>query len=184
MFPSLIITLTLFYSFTLGDMYGVSLAAVGMLSNVISTLTIYSFGPIVDNAKTIITIREIEGAKENIGILDRAADQSKAIGNGFSIGSACLVSIAVFGAFATSTDQIVVNILKPVELGSLLFGSMIPYLFSGLILTALVNVSNTLVAEIKKQLNEGSEELNTDYYKPCLELTTNSSLKGMIIPVL
>ena len=132
--PSFIITAALFVSFTLGDMYGVSLAAGGMLSTLVSTMIIYSYGPIVDNAKTIISICEIEDAKENIAILDRAADQPKAIATGYSIGSGCMVSIAVFGAFATSTEQIVVNILKPVELGSLLFGSMLPYLYSGLIL--------------------------------------------------
>ena len=130
-------------------MYGVSLAAVGMLASAPVTLMVYGFGPIVDNAKSIGRICELEDAKENLETLDSAGDAAKAVGSGFAVGSAGLVTVALFGAFATSTDLLVVNILKPVELAGLLFGAMLPYVFSGLILGGVVESANKLITQIK-----------------------------------
>ena len=141
------------YCFQLGDIYGVSLAAVGMLAGASVTLTIYGFGPIVDNAKSIGRICELEDAKENLETLDSAGDAAKAVGSGFAIGSAGLVTIAVFGAFATSTDLLVVNILKPVELAGLLFGATLPYVFSGCILAGVVESANQLITQMPIELS-------------------------------
>ena len=99
-------------------MYGISLAALGMLSTLSIGLTIDGYGPIADNAGGIAEMTELETARENTDILDAAGNTTAAIGKGFAIGSACLVSLALFGAFATSTDLFIVNILKPRSLGN------------------------------------------------------------------
>ena len=151
-----------------------------MLASASVTLTVYGFGPIVDNAKSIGRICELEDAKENLETLDSAGDAAKAVGSGFAIGSAGLVTIAVFGAFAASTDLLVVNILKPVELAGLLFGATLPYVFSGFILAGVVESADQLITQIKTQ--EASEELNVDYYKPSLDLAIASSLQSTLLP--
>lgn len=129
--PIVCICITIFFSFAMADMYGISLAALGMLSTMCIGLTIDGYGPISDNAGGISELAEIEGAcRENTDILDAAGNTTAAIGKGFAIGSACLVALALFGAFATETDMVSVNILKPLEFSGLIFGAMLPYYFT------------------------------------------------------
>lgn len=109
--PVLCIAITIFVAFTLADMYGIALAAVGMLSTLTIGLTIDGYGPIADNAGGIAEMCDLENARINTDILDAAGNTTAAIGKGFAIGSACLVSLALFGAFATETEIFIVNIL-------------------------------------------------------------------------
>lgn len=101
--PVLCIAATIFVAFTLADMYGIALAAVGMLSTLTIGLTIDGYGPISDNAGGIAEMCDLENARINTDILDAAGNTTAAIGKGFAIGSACLVALALFGAFATET---------------------------------------------------------------------------------
>lgn len=128
--PVVCISLSIFISFSLADMYGIALAALGMLSTLSIGLTIDGYGPVADNAGGIAEMCALEAARENTDILDAAGNTTAAIGKGFAIGSACLVALALFGAFATETDLFIVNILKPLEFSGLIFGAMLPYLFT------------------------------------------------------
>lgn len=128
--PIICISLTIFFSFSLADMYGIALAALGMLSTICIGLTIDGYGPVADNAGGISEMVGLEAARENTDILDAAGNTTAAIGKGFAIGSACLVALALFGAFALETKIVVVNILRPLEFSGLIFGAMIPYYFT------------------------------------------------------
>jgi inorganic pyrophosphatase len=129
--PVICISLTIFFSFAMADMYGISLAALGMLSTMTIGLTIDGYGPISDNAGGIAELAELQGgARDNTDILDAAGNTTAAVGKGFAIGSAALVALALFGAFATETDMTVVNILKPLEFAGLVYGAMLPYYFT------------------------------------------------------
>lgn len=133
----------------MADMYGIALAAIGMLSTLSIGLTIDGYGPISDNAGGIAEMCELENARINTDILDAAGNTTAAIGKGFAIGSACLVALALFGAFATETKIYVVNILKPLEFASLIFGAMLPYLFSAMTMGAVGDAANEMIIEIK-----------------------------------
>ena len=111
-------------------MYGIALAALGMLSTIPIGLAIDGYGPISDNAGGIAEMSQLENARTNTDILDEAGNTTAAIGKGFAIGSACLVALALFGAFATETSFVVVNILKPLEFIGLIFGAILPYYFT------------------------------------------------------
>jgi H+-translocating diphosphatase len=99
--PVVCISITIYVSFTIADTYGIALAAIGMLSTLSIALTIDGYGPISDNAGGIAEMCDLTEARENTDILDAAGNTTAAIGKGFAIGSACLVGLALFGAFAT-----------------------------------------------------------------------------------
>lgn len=160
-------------------MYGIALAALGILSTMCIGLTIDGYGPIADNAGGIAEMCELgDEVRLNTDILDAAGNTTAAIGKGFAIGSACLVALALFGAFATETGLVVVNILKPLEFSGLVFGAMLPYIFTAMTMGAVGDAAQEMVIEIKRQFDEGGEP---DYGK-CIAISTNSSLRMMILP--
>lgn len=134
----------------MADMYGIALTALGMLSTLTIALTIDGYGPIADNAGGIAEMVELENARNHTDILDAAGNTTAAIGKGFAIGSACLVALALFGAFATDTNLDTVNILKPLEFSGLIFGAMLPYLFSAMTMGAVGDAANEMIIEIKR----------------------------------
>ena len=182
--PVVAIALSIFVSFTLADMYGIALAALGMLSTLCIGLTIDGYGPIADNAGGIAEMTELEGARENTDILDAAGNTTAAIGKGFAIGSACLVALALFGAFATETDLIMVNILKPLEFAGLIVGAMLPYIFTAQTMGAVGDAANEMILEIKRQFDTMSilDGRDKPDYERCIQISTNSSIKQMIAP--
>jgi len=112
-------------------MYGISLAALGMLSNLAICLAIDGYGPISDNAGGISEMAELPKSVRRItDALDAAGNTTAAMGKGFAIGSACLVALALFGAFITRTKMKEVNILEPMQISCLIVGAMMPYAFS------------------------------------------------------
>ena len=151
--PVVCISLTIFVSFTLAGMYGIALAALGMLSTLTIGLTIDGYGPIADNAGGIAEMCDLDYARENTDILDAAGNTTAAIGKGFAIGSACLVALALFGAFAVETNLITVNILEPLEFAGLIFGAMLPYLFTAMTMGAVGDAANEMIIEIKRQFD-------------------------------
>lgn len=149
--PILCLAATIYLSFSFGGMYGIALAALGMLGCLPIALSIDGYGPIADNAGGIAEMAELtEEVRVCTDKLDAAGNTTAAIGKGFAIGSACLVALALFGAFVTRTGTSSVNILRPLEFSGLLIGAMIPYAFSALTMKAVGLAANEMIAEIRR----------------------------------
>ena len=154
--PIILIAVTIWVSFTYAGMYGIALAAIGMLGCLPVALAIDGYGPIADNAGGISEMSGLdESVRKNTDLLDAAGNTTAAIGKGFAIGSACLVSLALFGAYIVRVEEnskessFVVNVLEPTTFAGLIVGSMIPYAFSALTMAAVGEAANEMIAEIK-----------------------------------
>lgn len=134
-------------------MYGVALGALGMLSTLCIALTIDAYGPISDNAGGIAEMCELHEAREVTDKLDAAGNTTAAIGKGFAIGSACLVALALFGAFVTRTGLDNVNILSPLEFSGLIVGAMLPYAFTAMTMKSVGKAAGSMIKEISRQFN-------------------------------
>ena len=149
MVPVFCIAFSIMVSFTLANMFGISLAALGMLSTLTTALTIDGFGPVSDNAGGILEMSEApEVTSERADVLDAAGNTTAAIGKGFAIGSACLVGLALFGAFVESSSLDAVNILRPIEFSGLIVGAMLPYYFSAMTMEAVGDAAQEMIEEI------------------------------------
>jgi len=190
--PVIILSAIIFTSFTLCDTYGVAMAALGMLSTLATCLTIDGYGPISDNAGGIA---EMSGMHEDVrdctDALDAAGNTTAAIGKGFAIGSAALVSLALYGAFVVRLGiDTGVNILEPLTFSFLMLGSMLPYWFSALTMKSVGEAAGAMVTEVKnqfaadKRLFEGTapKALVAANREKCIAISTTASLREMVAP--
>jgi H(+)-translocating pyrophosphatase len=176
--PIICIAGTIYVSFKFAGMYGIAIAALGMLSNLCISLAIDAYGPISDNAGGISEMSGLERTvRERTDALDAAGNTTAAIGKGFAIGSACLVSLALFGAFVTRTSMHDVNILEPIEISCLVVGAMIPFCFSALTMKSVGMAAAEMCEQVKKQVQRGENS-----HEECIKISTNASLKEMILP--
>jgi inorganic pyrophosphatase len=147
--PICCIAITIYVSFDFAGMYGVALSALGMLGCLPIALAIDGYGPISDNAGGIAEMSGLEKTvREKTDKLDAAGNTTAAIGKGFAIGSACLVSLALFGAFCTRAEISILNVLSALEFASLLLGAMLPYAFSAMTMQAVGDAANDMIKEI------------------------------------
>lgn len=177
-------------------MYGVALAAIGFLSNLATGLTIDVYGPVCDNAGGIAEMAELDPyVREKTDALDAAGNTTAAIGKGFAIGSAALVSLALFGAFVTrireaSSDTIFsagVNLLEPITFAFLIIGGMIPFAFAAMTMKSVGLAAMDMVNEVQRQFDEKPHLLDENPserpdYDACIAISTNASLKEMVPP--
>jgi inorganic pyrophosphatase len=186
--PCFMIAICIFTGFTLGGMYGIACAALGMLSTLATCLAIDAYGPISDNAGGIAEMASMgEDIRERTDALDAAGNTTAAIGKGFAIGSAALVSLALFGAYITRAgiDVVHSSILDPKIFSGLLVGSMLPYWFSAMTMKSVGKAALAMVEEVRHQfatiqgLMEGTGRPN---YRRCVEISTAASLSEMIPP--
>lgn len=186
--PCIIIALCIFTGFTLGNMYGIACAALGMLSTLATCLAIDAYGPISDNAGGIAEMAAMgEDIRERTDALDAAGNTTAAIGKGFAIGSAALVSLALFGAYITRAGITVADssILDPRVFSGLLIGAMLPYWFSAMTMKSVGKAALAMVQEVRDQFNtipglmEGTARPN---YRRCVEISTAASISEMVAP--
>eukprot|EP00930_Biecheleria_cincta_P001534 TRINITY_DN102670_c0_g1_i1.p1 TRINITY_DN102670_c0_g1~~TRINITY_DN102670_c0_g1_i1.p1 ORF type:complete len:805 (-),score=166.40 TRINITY_DN102670_c0_g1_i1:151-2514(-) len=191
--PVFVLAASIFVSFGLCDLYGIALAALGMLATLACGLTIDGFGPIADNAGGIAEMAEFHPeVRDTTDALDAAGNTTAAIGKGFAIGSAALVSLALYGAFVIRLRVTSgVNILEPTTFAFLLIGCMIPYWFAALTMKSVGKAAGEMVEEVKRQFSQidaegktiltGSKTIKPDYDR-CISISTKSSLLEMIAP--
>merc|ERR1719171_1716545 len=133
-------------------MYGVALAALGMLSTLTMGLTIDGFGPISDNAGGIAEMTQLPSkVRDNTDALDAAGNTTAAVGKGFAIGSAALVSLALFGAFKTRANIPHVDVSESWTFAGLLLGALMPYAFSAMTMRSVGQAANDMVQECRRQ---------------------------------
>lgn len=186
--PCMIIAICIFIGFSFGGMYGIACAALGMLSTLSTCLAIDAYGPISDNAGGIAEMAAMgEDIRERTDALDAAGNTTAAIGKGFAIGSAALVSLALFGAYITRAgiDVVHSSILDPKIFSGLLVGAMLPYWFSAMTMKSVGKAALAMVEEVRQQfatipgLMEGTGRPD---YRRCVEISTAASLSEMIPP--
>ena len=184
--PTILIASTIVTSYWIASVYGISLAAIGMLSNLPICLAIDSYGPISDNAGGISSMCLLpDSIREITDKLDSAGNTTAAIGKGFAIGSACLVSLSLFGAFLTNTKVSNLNMMTPIMLASLTLGAMIPYLFSALTMRAVGLAAEKMVEAVRDDffiLSRNTDKDSKPDTEKCIKISTDASIAHMFLP--
>ena len=173
-------------SYALAGFYGVALAASAMMATTAMQLAIDAFGPISDNAGGIAEMSEQKPiVRERTDILDSVGNTTAATGKGFAIASAALTSLALFAAYVTFTGIDGINIFKAPVLAMLFVGGMVPVVFSALAMKAVGKAAMEMVQEVRRQFKEIPgimEGTGQPEYDKCVEISTEASLKEMMLP--
>lgn len=184
--PILVLAAGIYVSFEFAGLYGVAIAAAGMMATTAMQLAIDAFGPIADNAGGIAEMSDLpEEVRGRTDILDAVGNTTAATGKGFAIASAALTALALFAAFVGVAGIDSIDIYKANVLAGLFVGAMIPFIFSALAISAVGRAAMEMVQEVRRQFREipGIMEYKAEpEYEKCVEISTKASIREMVMP--
>ncbi len=184
--PILVLAGGIWGSYAMAGLYGVAIAAAGMMATTAMQLAIDAFGPIADNAGGIAEMSELEKeVREKTDVLDAVGNTTAATGKGFAIASAALTALALFAAYVGVAGIDGIDIYKAEVLSMLFVGAMIPFIFSSLAIRAVGEAAMAMVEEVRRQFREIPgimEGKGKPEYDKCVAISTDASIKKMILP--
>ncbi len=184
--PVILFAAGIYGAFYCAGFYGVAIAATGMMTTTAMQLSIDAFGPIADNAGGIAEMSGLpKEARQRTDILDAVGNTTAATGKGFAIASAALTSLALFAAYVRTANIQTIDIYKAPVMAGLLVGSMIPFLFSALTISAVGRAAMAMVQEVKRQFREIKGILQgkaQPEYNKCVDISTKAALRAMLLP--
>ena len=184
--PVIVICAATLVAYSLADVYGIAMAAMGMLSTAGMVVAIDSFGPVADNAGGIAEMAELEpNVRKTTDKLDSVGNTTAAVAKGFAIGSAALTALALFNAFSEIAHLKGIDILQPLTIVGMFIGGALPFLFCAFAMEAVGKAAFEMIKEVRRQfkeipgLMEGKAKPD---YRACVDISTKAAIRQMIVP--